>query len=150
MKLLARIIATVFGAGYSPIAPGTAGSLVAVGIWWLWFPEPSIQWSAAAAATVVGLWASHELSRQESDKDPSKVVIDEVAGMWIALAGLPHTFAAAIAAFLIFRALDITKIPPMKQLEHLPGGLGIMADDVAAGVITRVIVGIGLVLIGGG
>ena len=148
--MLARLIGTVFGAGYSPVAPGTAGSLVAVAVWWLWFPETSIQWSIAVVATVVGLWASHELSRQEADKDPSKVVIDEFAGMWIALAGLPHTLTAAFAAFLIFRALDITKIPPMKQLERLPGGLGIMADDIAAGMITRAIVGIGLVLAGGG
>ncbi len=68
--------------------------------------------------------------------DPSEVVIDELAGQWFALIALPHTIGYGIAAFVLFRIFDIFKPPPIKQLERLPGGWGVMLDDVAAGVMT--------------
>ena len=69
--------------------------------------------------------------------NPSEIVVDEAVGMWLALAGLPRHGAILFLAFLLFRCFDIAKFPPMKQLERLPGGVGIMLDDIAAGLLTR-------------
>lgn len=149
MYSLSRIVATVCGIGYAPIAPGTWGSLVAVGLWYAWHPSVTVQWVVCGIFLAIGLIASDSVVRSGGAKDPSYVVIDEVAGMWIALIALPQSIPIVVAAFLLFRFFDITKWPPMKQLERLPGGLGIMADDVAAGILTRVIIGLGLFWLGG-
>ena len=85
-----------------------------------------------------GVYISNLLSR-EWGKDPSKINIDEAAGLIIALIGLPKTYSIWIAAFFLFRIIDIFKPPPIKLLEFLPGGWGIMADDVAAGIYTNIL-----------
>ena len=144
MGRAANLISTWFGCGLSPFAPGTVGSAAAVAIaivlheyagfvWWhfllmaalLFYPAVA---SATATAREVGL------------KDPGCVVVDEVIGQWIALAGARHyTWAAYLAAFALFRTFDIWKPPPVRQLETLPEGLGINADDVMAGIYAAVV-----------
>ena len=129
-------IATFGGAGRAPIAPGTVGSALAVVVLAA-LAIPLGRWAApllAILATGVGIAAADRVSRDLGAKDPGCVVIDEVAGQAMALAFLPLTPATAIAGFVLFRLFDIIKPPPCRRLERLQGGLGIMADDLAAGV----------------
>lgn len=84
----------------------------------------------------IGIFVSNQVIQKTGKNDPSEVVIDELAGQWLALMGLPHAFGYAIAAFVIFRILDIAKPFPIKQLEKFPKGWGVMLDDFAAGLIT--------------
>ena len=134
----AKWIASLGGIGRLP-ASGTAASVVTVAAVFLLPPAP-LAWQIAviAAVTLLGLWSAQAVVAEDpSDPDPHLVVIDEVAGMLIACVALPRTPAYFGAAFLAFRFWDIVKCFPMKQLEHLPGGWGIMADDIAAGVLAR-------------
>jgi phosphatidylglycerophosphatase A len=140
----ARLLATWFGCGYSPFAPGTAGSAAALAIgiglhqyagflWWHYL-------LLAALTFYPAVWAATLTARSVNRKDPSIVVIDEVIGQWIALAGaLPFNWKSALGAFALFRLFDIWKPPPVRQLEALPEGLGINADDVMAGVYAALV-----------
>jgi len=143
--VLSRVIATAFGSGYSPVAPGTAGSAVGVLLFW---PLASAPWpwqvAAAAAVFLVGVAASSRLARAIGVEDPGVVVVDEVAGQWITLVGLPFTPAVAFAGFVLFRLMDVVKPWPARDLERLHGGWGIMADDVAAGVLAHLALRAGL------
>jgi phosphatidylglycerophosphatase A len=140
MTRLAVWIATAGGAGYSPIAPGTAGSAVGIVVWALTagWSVPS-QALLAALVTAFGVWASSLAAAHFERPDPSPVVIDEVAGQLITLLGTGVGFTGAIAGFFIFRALDIIKPWPAGRLERWHGGLGIMADDVMAAVYANVL-----------
>ena len=136
----ATVVATAFGAGYSPIAPGTAGSLVGLALFWpLQLAAPWVQLLVTVAAYFAGVAASTRLARRLGRKDPGAAVVDEVVGMWLALLFLPFTPATAVAAFLLFRVLDVFKPYPARQLESLPGGWGIMTDDVVAGVYANLL-----------
>ena len=146
-RWLSASIATAGGIGYAPLAPGTAASLVAAGLWYWWYPADGIQWATCGIAVVIGTWAADRFAKRLGTSDPSQVVIDEVAGMWLALAGLPRSAGIACLAFLLFRVLDIVKIPPIRQLERLPGGVGIMLDDLAAGLLTRLVLALALALV---
>ncbi len=141
----ARLVATAFGSGYSPVAPGTAGSLVGV---LLFLPLARLAWplqlAAIAAVTLVGALAADRVARRVGLKDPGLVVVDEVAGQWLTFLALPFTPAVAIAGFLLFRVMDIAKPWPARDLERLPGGWGIMADDVAAGIYAHLALRAGL------
>jgi phosphatidylglycerophosphatase A len=141
----ATLVATAFGSGYSPWAPGTAGSLVGLA---LFVPLASRSWpvqvGAAAAVTIVGALAGGRLATLVGKKDPGLVVVDEVAGQWITLIGLPFTPLVACVGFLLFRLMDIVKPWPARDLERLPGGWGIMADDVAAGIYAHLLLRLGL------
>jgi len=141
MKTLQWAIATFFGVGYAPIS-GTAGSVAAAFIWWLLPWDAATQGMVCTATLFVGVWAADRLAARIKDEDPSIVVIDEVLGMWLALLGLPKTFIIVILALVFFRIFDIIKPSPIRQLEHLPGGWGIVLDDVAAGVLARIVVGL--------
>lgn len=144
---LARVVATGFGSGYAPVAPGTAGSAVGLLLFWpLSRLGVSWQWAACVVVVVVGTLASTRVARAVGLKDPGIVVVDEVAGQWVTLAGLPLTPATAIAGFLLFRAMDVIKPWPARDLERLPGGLGIMSDDVAAGLYAHLLVQVGLLV----
>ena len=85
---------------------------------------------------IMGVFTSNQVIKDTGKDDPSEVVIDELAGQWLALIGLPHSIGFAIASFIIFRILDIAKPFPINQLEKLPQGWGVMLDDIAAGLIT--------------
>ena len=141
MKTLQWAIATFFGVGYAPIS-GTAGSIVAALIWWLLPWDAAAQGIVCAATLFVGVWAADRLAAQIKDKDPSIVVIDEVLGMWLSVLGLPKNLIILGLGVAFFRIFDIIKPPPIRQLERLPGGWGIVLDDVAAGVLARIVVGL--------
>ena len=147
VDFLARAVATAFGSGYSPFAPGTAGSAVGLLLFWpmaAW-PWP---WQVAAAVTLflVGAPAAGRVARHAGLKDPGIVVVDEVVGQWVTLAALPFTPVTAGLGFLLFRAMDIVKPWPARDLERVRGGWGIMADDVAAGVWAHLVLRAGLAL----
>lgn len=137
MTKLALLLATALGAGYSPIAPGTAGSLVAVAIAWL-LRDTLAPWHFAVLAVItfpVAVWSANVTAAALKKKDPGLVVIDEVIGQWITFAGASTiNWKTALAAFALFRLFDIWKPAPVRQLEALPGGLGINADDAMAGI----------------
>lgn len=163
---LALAIATC-GVGYMPIAPGTWGSAVGVGIYLvlrgLFFTvltpfasRRNLSWPHIAyvavtlevlvigCVTLVGIWAASRTEELSGRKDPGKVVIDEVAGQMIALAVLPlemQSWWMILLAFLLFRLFDIIKPYPCRRLESLPSGLGIMADDVLAGAYAAIAMG---------
>lgn len=145
MKLrVARALATWFGCGLSPFAPGTAGSAGALAIAvalhaWAGFGR----WHFLALAAVFffpAVWAAGEAACAAKVKDPGFVVIDEVLGQWISLAGAAALdWKTALAAFVLFRLFDIWKPFPVRQLESLPGGWGINADDIMAGVYAALV-----------
>jgi phosphatidylglycerophosphatase A len=145
--LVSRVIATAFGSGYSPIAPGTAGSAVGVLLFWP-LAGAAWPWQLAAVAVVflVGVVAAGRVARSVGLEDPGIVVVDEVAGQWLTLVGLPFTPAVALAGFFLFRVMDVVKPWPARDLERLHGGWGIMADDVAAGVMAHLALRAGLAL----
>jgi phosphatidylglycerophosphatase A len=133
MSRLRVLLATSFGAGYAPVAPGTAGSAVGVLIYFLLWKRPlaeQVGWTLAI--TAVGIWAAGEAARFFAKPDPSPVVIDEVAGQLVTYLATGVGVRGAILGFLFFRALDIIKPWPANRLEALHGGWGIMADDVMA------------------
>jgi len=135
MNRLAVLLATSLGAGYFPVAPGTAGSAVGVVIYLLTrhrsAPE---QIGLLAVISVVGVWASSVAARHFGRDDPGPVVIDEVAGQLLTLLLTGVGGGGAIVGFFLFRVLDIFKPWPARQFESLHGGLGIMADDLMVAV----------------
>ncbi len=136
----AWIIGTFFGAGLLKPGPGTYGSIAATVIWFFVMRHvpthlaPWITLGMAAAATLVGIPAATRVARESGRKDPQIVVIDEVAGQWLALTLAPPSLPYALLALVLFRAFDILKPPPVRQLERLPEGTGIVVDDLAAGL----------------
>lgn len=138
--VFARLLATVGFVGRLPHAPGTFGALVGLAAALLTrglSPLPGI--ALFLGATALGTWAAHRYAAASGRKDPPEVVVDETCGMWLAAFGASPPAALLLGAFALFRALDIVKPPPIRQLERLPGGFGIMADDLAAGLVTRVL-----------
>ena len=141
---IAGAISTWFGCGYAPKAPGTVGSaaaiLIALVIARYTAARPFWYAVLAAALTPAAIWAAGETARQLGIKDPHLVVVDEVAGQWLSLAGARTLdWKSWLAAFLLFRLFDIWKPWPVRQLEDLPGGLGIVADDLMAGVYAALV-----------
>ena len=136
MRGLAVFIATFGYVGFFPIAPGTAGSLAALALYALvrWAGTPALELVTIVAVSAIGTWAATGTERALARKDPGPVVIDEVLGMLITLAFLPLSPWGIVVGFLIFRLFDVIKPFPAGRLEHLPAGLGIMADDSMAGV----------------
>lgn len=133
-----RLLATGAGVGHLPLAPGTAGSLLGAA---LCLPLLSLSQPIYLGATIVltamAVWAAGEMAAELGEADPAPVVIDEVVGMlWAAMALPPHLSDVG-AVFLLFRLFDIVKPTPIPWLERLPGGLGIVADDLAAGLLAR-------------
>jgi phosphatidylglycerophosphatase A len=126
--------ATVFYSGYSPVAPGTAGSLAAL------LPLaafPSVGFATLLAMTAAVFFIGVAVSKRFEEaygEDPQVVVIDEFAGMWITMLFVPITWLTLGAGFILFRIFDIVKPPPARQFESLPRGWGVMLDDAAAGV----------------
>jgi phosphatidylglycerophosphatase A len=137
MMGLAKIVATWFGAGLLPKAPGTWGSLAALPLAWIlaqWGGTPALA-AATVAVTLLGWWASEVYVRQTGINDPSEVVIDEVAGQWLTLLVVPPDPLLYAAGFAFFRLFDIRKPWPVSWADRcLPGGLGVMVDDLFAGL----------------
>ncbi|HFC97978.1 MAG TPA: phosphatidylglycerophosphatase A [Thermosulfurimonas dismutans] len=134
---LAYLLSTSFGLGHVPWAPGTWGS--AVGIFLYWGLAPASFWTQGVILLILsllGVWSSGRTARRLGQKDPSRVIIDEVAGAYLALLGHPSSPGYLLAGFLLFRLLDIVKPWPVRQAEKLPSGWGIMGDDLVAGAIT--------------
>ena len=141
---LALAVATWFGCGYSPAAPGTAGSVAALALGIALHEFAGLAgWQFLALAAIFlfpAVWAAGETARIKQLKDPQIVVVDEVLGQWIALAGARTlNWKSYLAALALFRLFDIFKPPPVRQLEALPGGFGINADDVMAGLYAALV-----------
>lgn len=136
MSRLAVFLASFGYVGYFPIAPGTAGSAAALPLFYLlrWSNVPYIELVVIVAVFAIGVWAASGTEVALGRKDPGIVVIDEVLGMLITLALLPVSIWGVLLGFLFFRVFDVIKPYPAAQLEHLHGGLGIMADDAVAGL----------------
>jgi len=140
LSRIATWIATWFGCGLAPIAPGTCGALGALAAaacierYLHWGP---LGWGAfALGCTPIGIWAAGRYAEVSGKKDPGAVVVDEVLGQWLTLAGAAHLndWRAWLAAFALFRLFDIAKPFPVRKLEAIPGGAGIVIDDLGAAV----------------
>jgi phosphatidylglycerophosphatase A len=135
----AQFVATAGGVGRIPRAPGTLGSLIGAA---LCLPLLGLGWPLHLAATVVlcgaALVASGRAAAELGQPDPPQVIIDEIAGMSVALLALPFHWYDLGAVFLLFRLFDVVKPAPIPRLERLPGGFGVVADDIAAGLLARV------------
>jgi phosphatidylglycerophosphatase A len=138
--LWATVVATFFGVGHLRPGPGTWGSAATVLLWWLlgrWIAPGWEPWTPALlalAAVLIGIPAATQVARASNRKDPQFVVIDEVAGQLITLIAAPIAWQSLLLGFILFRAFDIVKPPPVRQLERLPEGVGIVIDDVGAGL----------------
>jgi phosphatidylglycerophosphatase A len=138
----AVFLATGFYVGNIPFAPGTFGSLIGLGLCYL-LAEMQLTAAIMAALLLIGLaiWVSDTAARTLKRKDPGCIVVDEIAGMVVTLIGLPFNMATAVTGFILFRILDILKPFPIRVLDQrLPGGLGIVADDVVAGIFSNIII----------
>lgn len=145
MSTLARLIATWFYCGYFPKGPGTAGSLGALLVAWPLAAatnyNPWIFAILSLAALLPAIWAADRMAKDTGLKDPQVVVVDEVVGQWIALAAVPalDDWLCWLVAFILFRLFDILKPPPVRALERIPGGAGIVLDDVGAGLYAALV-----------
>ncbi len=142
--MIAELLATWFGCGYAPKAPGTMGALGALIpaiLAWSYLPVQPWHFALLAIlATPVGIWSADAVARNKGLKDPQIVVIDEVLGVWLALAGATVlNWKSFLGAFALFRLFDIWKPQPVRKLEQLGGGLGIVADDLMAGVYAALV-----------
>ena len=156
VPLLPRMLATAGGVGFLKPAPGTWGTAAAVLVAMPWIILAPLAYVtsglivATLIATIVGVWSAGVAGRCTGIADPSAVVIDEVAGVWATLACIPPVVAvaspvvSAILAFSLFRLFDIVKPWPIAALEHLPRGWGVMADDLAAGLLAGILAGAAL------
>ena len=136
---LAKIIATFFYVGYLPFIPGTFGSAAALLLYILLKPGPLAQYAFLALFISLGFYFSGKAERQFNSKDPKYIVIDEVAGMFLALLFVPLDFRLVAIGFLLFRVLDTVKPYPADRLQDLSGSAGIMLDDIVAGVYANII-----------
>ncbi|MBI2154301.1 MAG: phosphatidylglycerophosphatase A [Candidatus Rokubacteria bacterium] len=133
-------VATAGGAGLVPVAPGTAGSLLAALLLWL-LPFSNLSLGVTLVSVVLaGIWAGGRIERLSGREDPGLIVIDEVAGMMLSVLVLPRTLEVVLVAFFCFRVLDIVKPFPASQAQSLPGGFGVMMDDLIAGAYTLLLV----------
>ncbi len=133
-------ISTVFGVGYTAYAPGTMGSLFGLLIY-MFLKDTSlfVYVFFVVALFIVGVFVSDVMEQIYGIKDPSFVIIDEVAGMLIAFISVPYSPLVAILGFLLFRIIDISKLPPLNILEKIGGGFGIMIDDAVGGLMVNII-----------
>ena len=133
MRGLARILASGLGTGFSPWAPGTVGSLLAAVIYW--FVDARTWWIYLIVLILGFLLGVYVSGKAEAlwGHDAGRIVIDEVVGMWVTMAFLPKAFWLLVIGFFLFRGLDIWKPFPVRRSQRLPGGLGVMTDDLLAG-----------------
>ncbi len=146
---LAFVLATGFGSGYSPVAPGTAGS--AVGLLFVWamsLLDLTGQVVFTLVVTVLSIVAADIVAKSVGLKDPGLIVADEIAGMMVTMIAIPLTAKSLLLGFILFRVMDVVKPPPARQFERFKGGVGIVADDLMAGVYAQLALRGLLMLIG--
>ena len=150
IRRIAYLVATVGNVGRIPVVPGTFGTLAALPIAYLLaLPGNPLLYALALSLVVaLGIWSAGVVEEAEKMTDPAPVVVDEVAGFLVTVAFLPPAPLTYLAAFLLFRVLDVTKPPPARRAEKFRGGLGIMADDLIVGVYGNLILRAGLHFIG--
>ncbi len=149
MKSISTWVATFFGVGKIPLAPGTWASLVAT---FLFYPLLDLRWPYYGAILLfvffAGAFAGTQYARRLGEVDPSSAVIDEVLGMGVAMFGLSKAHVEyCVMAFILFRLFDIWKPYPIRRVEKLPGGWGIMTDDLVAGLYALAWINIGKILV---
>ena len=145
MNTVYKFLATAMGFGYSPFAPGTAGTLIGIVLLYpiyLWQPElPYFSWGLIIATVIfyfVGVYCADQLE-PEWGNDPSKIVLDEVIGVWITVLFIPITLQWMILAFILFRFFDILKPLGIRKLDNIKNGHGVMLDDVLAGIYANIV-----------
>jgi len=139
-NFLVITIATGFGLGYSPVAPGTAGSVLGLALGYI-LMRMGVAWHVGLTAIifVVGVWAAGEAEALFGQKDSGKIVVDEVVGMSLSLLLMPATALYLVAGFAFFRFFDILKPFPVNRIDRkVGGGFGVMLDDVAAGIYANI------------
>ncbi|GAB4169146.1 MAG: phosphatidylglycerophosphatase A [Calditrichia bacterium] len=144
MKYIIYFVATVAGAGYSPVAPGTMGALVAIMLaFFLQIPLWGII-AGIIGLTIIGTWASYSIEKNSGEEDPGLIVIDEFVGQWISIILVPVQWKYYIVAFLLFRVFDIAKPWPIRQSQYVGKGVGVMLDDILAGIYALVVIHIAI------
>ena len=140
MRRLALLLATWWGAGYSPIAPGTAGTIAAIPFFLVLRLLPLYGYLACVLGIgLVACWAAGEAERIFQEKDSKRIVIDEAVGFFITMTALPPTWPYLIGGFCLFRCFDILKPPPIRLIERkVKGGYGVVLDDVLAGIYAHI------------
>ncbi|PIW68616.1 MAG: phosphatidylglycerophosphatase A [Candidatus Omnitrophica bacterium CG12_big_fil_rev_8_21_14_0_65_42_8] len=136
---LYKMIASVFYIGYLPVAPGTLGSLSALILYYFLWHNAMIMAIVTIVVILLGFMASGRVEKMFGEKDPREIVIDEFSGMLVSLYRIPPAMGYVVTGFLLFRFFDIVKPGPINKLEKLKGSMGIMSDDLIAGVYTNMI-----------
>lgn len=139
-EALPRLVATLGGLGLVPVAPGTVASLIAVLAYFLLYQiSPYVPLLFLLFLIPVAVWGAGKYEASVNRQDPPEIVVDEWVGQFICFIGVEPGLGALVAGFFLFRIFDIIKLPPVRRLEELPGGVGVVADDVAAGIIGWVV-----------
>ena len=148
-KRLVKFVASGCLSGYAPIAPGTAGSVLAAAIYWFGPELNGLDWLIVLPVFYLVAGAISSDAEQVWEKDSRHIVVDEILGFYVAVAFLPKTLLIVLSAFLLFRVLDIVKPPPGRWSERLPGGWGVVTDDLVAGVYANILIRIGMAVLKG-
>ncbi len=148
MKFFSKAFSTFLGAGYFPVAPGTFASLITVLLYKFFLAKWGLFFYALLWIIFffLGVLSSAHFSRELRQQDPGQIVIDEVCGQWLALFFVPAAWTPVLLTFFLFRLFDIVKPYPIRRLEALPHGWGIMADDVLAGLYAGILVHLYLIM----
>jgi len=139
MQKISKLIATLLFIGYIPFLPGTAGSILAIPLYLLVKGNISVYIGVTLFLLILGFWSSNRACKEFSRIDPPQIVIDEFASLLLVYLFVPFSVKALVIGFLLFRVLDIIKLPFIKKLETLPGGYGIMLDDIAVALLANMI-----------
>ncbi|MFH1846259.1 MAG: phosphatidylglycerophosphatase A [Candidatus Omnitrophota bacterium] len=139
MKRIHQMIATVFGLGYFPIASGTVGSLAGLGLCLMLYKYIVLYVFVFFILFFMGVVSSNHIENEMQVKDPSCVVIDEFACIFLVFLFVPISYSIVLVGFVLYRLIDIIKVPPMRFLEKKHGGWGIMMDDLVGGIYTNLI-----------
>lgn len=137
-KNLIKFLASGFYSGLSPVAPGTMGTIVASVLAFIWLQRYEINLPLVVVLTIIGIMISHWAEDIYGEKDSPQIVIDEWAGYFISMVGLGVNML--VPAFILFRIFDILKPPPIRNLQQLRGGIGVMIDDVLAGIMANLVI----------
>ena len=139
MQKISKLVATVFFIGYFPLASGTVASLAALIIYFFVGGNTILYFTLTAISLMLGFWSSRGAEERFGERDPHAIVIDEFSGMLLVFLFIPFSLKFLIAGFLLFRFFDILKPWPIRKLENLPAGWGILCDDLLAGVYAAVV-----------